>query len=91
MQDWMMGFSHIQGELCGTCVPTFFFYYYFKAFQRAVGLFLHTCSVQEQTSYYEACDNVYEDVENINKFVLAQNLRKRKGGLKSKNLFLIRF
>ncbi|XP_073346652.1 uncharacterized protein [Pagrus major] len=40
-------------------------------------------SVYQQDSYYEACDNVYEDVENIHKFVLGQNSRKRKGGLKN--------
>ncbi|KAK5919105.1 hypothetical protein CgunFtcFv8_023028 [Champsocephalus gunnari] len=36
-----------------------------------------------QDSYYEACDNVYEDVENINKFSFGQNSRKRKAGLKN--------
>nr|XP_046265410.1 uncharacterized protein si:ch211-188c16.1 isoform X2 [Scatophagus argus] len=40
-------------------------------------------SVHQQGSYYEACDNVYEDVENINKVMLGQNSRKRKGGLKN--------
>ncbi|XP_040911936.1 FYN-binding protein 1 [Toxotes jaculatrix] len=40
-------------------------------------------SVCQQNSYYETCDNVYEDVENINKFVLGQNSRKRKAGLKN--------
>ncbi|XP_076601150.1 uncharacterized protein LOC143329228 [Chaetodon auriga] len=40
-------------------------------------------SANQQDSYYEACDNVYEDVENINKFILGQNSRKRKGGLKN--------
>ncbi|TKS80191.1 FYN-binding protein [Collichthys lucidus] len=39
-------------------------------------------SVYQQDSYYEACDNIYEDVENINKSILGHNLRKRKGGLK---------
>ncbi|KAF3858652.1 hypothetical protein F7725_011853, partial [Dissostichus mawsoni] len=34
-------------------------------------------AVQETDSYYEACDNVYEDVENINKFRFGQNSRKR--------------
>ncbi|XP_051943580.1 FYN-binding protein 1 isoform X2 [Hippocampus zosterae] len=29
------------------------------------------------------CDNVYEDVENINKFFLCQNSRKQKGNLKN--------
>ena len=42
----------------------------------------------QQDSYYEACDNVYEDVENIHKFTLGQNSRKRKGGLKSKSVYL---
>ncbi|XP_023277630.1 uncharacterized protein LOC111666519 isoform X1 [Seriola lalandi dorsalis] len=36
-----------------------------------------------QDSYYETCDNVYEDVENVNKFILGQNSRKRKAGLKN--------
>lgn len=40
-------------------------------------------SVNQQDSYYEACDNIYEDVENINKSILGHNLRKRKGGLKN--------
>ncbi|XP_071347818.1 titin isoform X2 [Trachinotus anak] len=40
-------------------------------------------SVYQQDSYYETCDNVYEDVENINKFILGQNSRKRKAGLKN--------
>ncbi|XP_034558934.1 uncharacterized protein si:ch211-188c16.1 isoform X2 [Notolabrus celidotus] len=40
-------------------------------------------SANPQDSYYEACDNVYEDVENLNKFILAQNLRKGKGSLKN--------
>ncbi|XP_010769633.1 FYN-binding protein isoform X2 [Notothenia coriiceps] len=39
--------------------------------------------VSSQDSYYEACDNVYEDVENINKFTFGQNSRKRKAGLKN--------
>ncbi|XP_076018459.1 uncharacterized protein LOC143010145 isoform X2 [Genypterus blacodes] len=38
----------------------------------------------EQDSYYEACDNVYEDVDSINK-VIKQNSRKRKGGLWNSN------
>ncbi len=46
-------------------------------------------SASQQDSYYEGCNNVYEDVENINKFILGQNSRKRKGGLKSKNVYLI--
>ncbi|XP_030259684.1 uncharacterized protein LOC115573158 isoform X1 [Sparus aurata] len=40
-------------------------------------------NVYQQDSYYEACNNVYEDVENIHKFALGQNSRKRKGGLKN--------
>ncbi|XP_044224889.1 FYN-binding protein 1 isoform X1 [Thunnus albacares] len=40
-------------------------------------------SVHQQDSYYEECNNVYEDVENLNKFILSQNSRKRKGGLKN--------
>ncbi|KAK5859580.1 hypothetical protein PBY51_021129 [Eleginops maclovinus] len=39
--------------------------------------------VSLQDSYYEACNNVYEDVENINKFIFGQNSRKRKAGLKN--------
>lgn len=46
-------------------------------------------SVYQQDSYYEACDNIYEDVENINKSILGHNLRKRKGGLKSKKIDFI--
>ncbi|KAM3605402.1 uncharacterized protein V6R79_025002 [Siganus canaliculatus] len=42
--------------------------------------------VKQQDSYYEACDNVYEDVENINKFILSQNSQKRKASLKSKTV-----
>ncbi|XP_059199802.1 FYN-binding protein 1 isoform X2 [Centropristis striata] len=30
-------------------------------------------NVSQQDSYYEACANVYEDVENINRFILGQN------------------
>ncbi|XP_035490484.2 FYN-binding protein 1 isoform X1 [Scophthalmus maximus] len=40
-------------------------------------------SVSQQDSYYETCDNVYEDVENIHRAILAQNSRKRKAGLKN--------
>ncbi|XP_031710929.1 uncharacterized protein LOC116387729 isoform X2 [Anarrhichthys ocellatus] len=40
-------------------------------------------SVSQQDSYYEAHDNVYEDVENPNKLFSGQNSRKRKGGLKN--------
>uniref|UniRef100_A0AAY5KMG6 Helically-extended SH3 domain-containing protein n=1 Tax=Esox lucius TaxID=8010 RepID=A0AAY5KMG6_ESOLU len=32
-----------------------------------------------QENYYETCDNVYEVVENINKFTFSQNSRKQKG------------
>ncbi|XP_037642814.1 uncharacterized protein si:ch211-188c16.1 isoform X2 [Sebastes umbrosus] len=39
----------------------------------------------QQDSYYEACDNVYEDVDTIHRFVLGQSSRKRKSGAKSKN------
>ncbi|XP_033993141.1 uncharacterized protein si:ch211-188c16.1 [Trematomus bernacchii] len=39
--------------------------------------------VFSQDGYYEACDNVYEDVENINKFSFGQNSRKFKAGLKN--------
>ncbi|XP_054452570.1 uncharacterized protein si:ch211-188c16.1 isoform X2 [Anoplopoma fimbria] len=42
----------------------------------------HT-SVSQEDSYYEACDNVYEDVESINRLISGQNSRKRKGGLKN--------
>ncbi|KAM8838150.1 uncharacterized protein ACB058_014962 isoform 2-T2 [Synchiropus picturatus] len=35
-------------------------------------------SHSQQDDYYEACDNVYEDVENINKFLQSQHLRKLK-------------
>ncbi|XP_034411841.1 uncharacterized protein si:ch211-188c16.1 isoform X2 [Cyclopterus lumpus] len=40
-------------------------------------------SVSQQDSYYEACDNVYEDVENINKLILGLNSRERRGVLKN--------
>nr|XP_019955027.1 PREDICTED: uncharacterized protein LOC109637239 isoform X2 [Paralichthys olivaceus] len=40
-------------------------------------------SAYQQDSYYETCDNVYEDVENLNKAILGQNSRKRKAGLKN--------
>ncbi|KAI3375215.1 hypothetical protein L3Q82_021721, partial [Scortum barcoo] len=39
--------------------------------------------VSQQDSFCEARNNVYEDVENINKFILGQNSRKRKGSLKN--------
>lgn len=45
--------------------------------------------MSQQDSYYETCDNVYEDVENIHRAILAQNSRKRKAGLKSKKVFFI--
>lgn len=40
-------------------------------------------SICQQDSYNEGCDNVYEDVENINKLILGQISRKRKSGLKN--------
>ncbi|XP_034469494.1 FYN-binding protein 2 isoform X2 [Hippoglossus hippoglossus] len=40
-------------------------------------------SAHQQDSYYEACDNVYEDVENLNKAIFGQNSRKRRAGLKN--------
>ncbi|XP_060939697.1 uncharacterized protein si:ch211-188c16.1 isoform X2 [Limanda limanda] len=40
-------------------------------------------SATKQDSYYEACDNVYEDVENLNKATFGQNSRKRRAGLKN--------
>lgn len=52
----------------------------------SVCLFFSPSSVHPQGSYYEACDNVYEDVETINRFILSQNSHKRKGGLKSKKV-----
>ncbi|XP_028450024.1 FYN-binding protein 2 isoform X3 [Perca flavescens] len=39
-------------------------------------------NVSQQDSYFESCNNVYEDVENINKF-LGQNSWKRRGCLKN--------
>ncbi|XP_006786994.1 uncharacterized protein si:ch211-188c16.1 isoform X5 [Neolamprologus brichardi] len=42
----------------------------------------HSCGHQ-QDSYYETYTNIYEDVENMNKFTLSQNSTKRKGGLKN--------
>lgn len=48
-------------------------------------------SICQQDSYNEGCDNVYEDVENINKLILGQISRKRKSGLKSKNVYLTHF
>ncbi|KAM7401134.1 hypothetical protein PAMA_005361 [Pampus argenteus] len=39
-------------------------------------------SVHQQNGY-EACDNVYEDVENLHKLILSQSSRKHKGGLKN--------
>ncbi|XP_044076847.1 uncharacterized protein si:ch211-188c16.1 isoform X3 [Siniperca chuatsi] len=41
------------------------------------GIQPHT-SVYQQGGYNEACNNVYEDVENTNKLILGQNSRKRK-------------
>ena len=48
------------------------------------------CSSNQQDDYYDACDNVYEDVENINRYLGRQNSRKlkeHKGGPKSKKRF----
>ncbi|XP_041848164.1 uncharacterized protein si:ch211-188c16.1 isoform X2 [Melanotaenia boesemani] len=42
----------------------------------------HLC-VYQHDSYYETCDNLYEDVENINKFISGQVSTKRKGSLKN--------
>ncbi|KAG7258022.1 hypothetical protein CRUP_024639 [Coryphaenoides rupestris] len=35
-------------------------------------------SSTQQDGYYDACDNVYEDVENINRYLSSQNARKHK-------------
>ncbi|KAM6989277.1 uncharacterized protein LKV04_008957 [Tautogolabrus adspersus] len=40
-------------------------------------------SAHQQNGYYEAGENVYEDVENLNRLIQAHNLRKAKGGLKN--------
>ncbi|XP_008295738.1 uncharacterized protein LOC103368929 [Stegastes partitus] len=40
-------------------------------------------SVYQQDDYYETYDNVYEDVESINKFIMRQNSSKHKGNLKN--------
>ncbi|XP_028988586.1 uncharacterized protein si:ch211-188c16.1 isoform X2 [Betta splendens] len=39
--------------------------------------------VYQQGSYCDRDDNVYEDVENVNKFILIQNSRKFKTGIKN--------
>ncbi|XP_067329913.1 FYN-binding protein 2 isoform X2 [Channa argus] len=39
--------------------------------------------LNHRNSYCEKWDNVYEDVENVNKFILGQNSRKRKASLKN--------
>lgn len=55
-------------------------------------LFIHSpYSGHQQDSYYETYTNIYEDVENMNKFTLSQNSTKRKGGLKSKYFTQILF
>lgn len=48
--------------------------------------FFSPSRVRLRGSYFEASDNVYEDVETINRFILSQNSHKRKGGLKSKKV-----
>lgn len=35
-------------------------------------------SATQQDGYYDACDNVYEDVENINRYLSSQNSQKPK-------------
>ncbi|XP_056277305.1 uncharacterized protein si:ch211-188c16.1 [Pseudoliparis swirei] len=40
-------------------------------------------SVSQQNGYYEACDNIYEDVENINKLILGHSSREQRGSLKN--------
>nr|XP_020506106.2 uncharacterized protein fyb2 isoform X3 [Labrus bergylta] len=35
-------------------------------------------SAHKQNGYHEACENVYEDVENLNKLIQTHNLRKAK-------------
>ncbi|XP_062337376.1 uncharacterized protein si:ch211-188c16.1 [Osmerus eperlanus] len=40
-------------------------------------------NVCQEENYYEACNNVYEDVENINKFITGQNSRKRRSSPKN--------
>ncbi|XP_030608418.1 uncharacterized protein LOC115796247 isoform X2 [Archocentrus centrarchus] len=40
-------------------------------------------SLHQQDSCYETYTNVYEEVENMNKFTLGHNSNKRKGGLKN--------
>ncbi|KAF7666429.1 hypothetical protein LDENG_00106160 [Lucifuga dentata] len=40
-------------------------------------------SVYQQNSYYETCDNVYEDVENVTKIIVNHNSWKSKDGLKN--------
>lgn len=52
----------------------------------ACTLCLFPCSVSQQNGYYEACDNIYEDVENINKLILGHSSREQRGSLKSTNV-----
>ncbi|KAM9719834.1 uncharacterized protein ACNS7B_020489 [Menidia menidia] len=40
-------------------------------------------SAHQQDRYFESCDNVYEDVESINRFVSGHVSSKRRGGLKN--------
>ncbi|XP_005458136.1 uncharacterized protein si:ch211-188c16.1 isoform X6 [Oreochromis niloticus] len=53
-----------------------------QSFPEEKELSSHSCGHQ-QDSYYETYTNIYEDVENLNKFTLSQNSTKRKGGLKN--------
>ncbi|KAL3988146.1 NAD(P)H dehydrogenase (quinone) [Sarotherodon galilaeus] len=53
-----------------------------QSFPEEKELSSHSCGHQ-QDSYYETYTNIYEDVENMNKFTLSQNSTKRKGGLKN--------
>ncbi|XP_077414135.1 uncharacterized protein LOC144043911 isoform X2 [Vanacampus margaritifer] len=51
-------------------------------------LSLHAAPTNDETRAHTSdqhygCDNVYEDVETINKFFLCQNSRKQKGNLKN--------
>lgn len=53
---------------------------------RVIDLLSPFCSEYQQDDYYETYENVYEAVGDINKFIMGQNSRKRKAGLKSKNV-----
>ncbi|XP_051809667.1 transcription initiation factor TFIID subunit 3 isoform X2 [Acanthochromis polyacanthus] len=46
------------------------------------GIQTHPSAYQDD-SYYETYDNVYEDVENVHKFIKSQNSSKQKGNLKN--------